>query len=129
MGVQDFYAGKAGVMKARTFFETLCPMLLKLRQASCAAVGGVYAFDLTGTQGGRWTLNFTHGTVTPSLGPADLTLRMEATTFAAMIAGDLDVLPALASGRISITGDRRLFMNLSAFTDPLPNDRRVSAGS
>jgi hypothetical protein len=112
-------------MKVKTFFETVCPVLLQIREALCRAAGGRYAFDLAGHQGGCWTLDFTALTVSPRLEPADLTLRMSAQDFAAVLQGKLDVRSAVATGHVSFTGDQFLFGNLAALTAPLPE--RVGA--
>src|SRR5215470_4040970 len=79
-------------LSARAFFGEVCPRLLKARRTACQAAGGVYLFDVTGENGGRWRLDFGSGTVHQGAhdGTPRLSLRISAESFEAWLAGELD---------------------------------------
>lgn len=104
-------------MRAKIFFEHVCPTLFRMRESICQRLGGRYAFHIGGS--GDWTLDFEALQVEADASQgADLELWMETYEFEALIAGKLDPLVALNDGALKVIGDRRLFANLATFTAP-----------
>ena len=77
----------------------------------------VYAFDLGGDGGGDFHIVLADGSGSAGEGAPpnpDLTLAMTASDFVEMTLGRLDGTLAFIDGRITITGDTRLALDLTA---------------
>jgi hypothetical protein len=101
---------------ARSFFDHLCPLLLRERARLCRELGGRFAFDISGEGGGRWLLDLDRASIVAASGEADLAIRMSAEDFAALLAGTLDGGEAVTTGRMRFTGDQSLFSRLARLT-------------
>jgi putative sterol carrier protein len=83
-----------------------------------AGTDAVILFDLTGEGGGQWTLTVTDGCPTLVEGAAEtpeLTLRMAADDFTALVGGTMNPISAFMQGRIKVEGDMGMALRLQAF--------------
>jgi len=72
-------------------------------------------FDLSGENGGTWTLTIAEGQCQTWPGPAenpDLTLNMTSTDFVSLIKGQLNAVQAVMTGKIRFKGNITQAMNL-----------------
>ena len=78
------------------------------------AVNAVYLFDLTGDDGGKWTVNLKDapGTSEGDAGGAQCTITMAASDFVDMVEGRLNGQMAFMSGKLKVQGDMSLAMKL-----------------
>ncbi len=97
---------------------TVQEALEKIVSADPAKVQGIDAvilFELSGDNGGQWTLTVKDGTVELEEGetasPA-MTLSMSAQDFMAMSQGELNPMAAFMQGKLKVTGDMSLAMKL-----------------
>jgi putative sterol carrier protein len=87
-------------------------------QDNPAKVQGLNAtlqFDLSGEDGGAWSITVADGTATVAQGYLEkpqLTVLMSAGDFAALVAGTLDPMGALIGGKMKLRGDVGLAMRL-----------------
>ncbi len=108
-----------GHVGIRSFFEHLCPLLLRERAELCGELGGKFAFRITGEGGGEWLLDLERQQVAARRGDADLTIQMDADDFDDLLAGKLDAAMAIDSGQLLFRGEQRLFDHLAQFLAPL----------
>jgi putative sterol carrier protein len=90
----------AGKLTPRTFFDDVCPRLLKTRTATDTARFG---FTIDGA--GAWTIDLAKRAVTPgTAADVDASLAMSSADFSTMLAGELDLLAAIQSGTLRLSG-------------------------
>lgn len=80
-----------------------------------AGTNTVALFDLSGEGGGAWTLTITDGHLSVSQGTppsSDLTFKMAAGDFLAMLNGSLNPIAAFMQGKIKVVGDMAVAMRL-----------------
>lgn len=90
---------------------------LKAKPEKAATLNAVIEFEITGANGGTWTLDCTKpgGEVTPgSTGSARLTVTMLDTDFADMYAGALNPQKAFLTGKVKVKGDMSLALKLGS---------------
>ena len=84
---------------------------------SATAPDAIYQFDLSGDDGGTWSLNLKSGTTSGFVinGSSDApgaTISLTADDWVSMVNGELDPMQAFMSGKIKIDGDMTLAMSL-----------------
>ena len=88
---------------------------LQTNSAKTAGLNAVYAFDLSGDNGGPHHIAIHDGTGRAGAGPAEnpgCTIAMSGTDFVDLATGKLDATSAFMSGRLKIKGDMGLAMKL-----------------
>jgi putative sterol carrier protein len=93
------------VQTVKEFFQQL-PSLLDPDAADGVAV--TYQFDLSGEQGGQYTLTVKDGSCSVSEGThqaADVTFSMSGEDCVAILKGQLDGMGVFMSGRLKVSGD------------------------
>ncbi len=86
------------------------------------AVKGTVRFEVTGYQGRTWWMQVKFGTQPESLAP-DATIAVDAETYASMLSRKLAPPEAYFSGKIRLTGDTALAMQLGMAMLPRFNPR------
>jgi putative sterol carrier protein len=105
-------------LTARTIFEETLPAKLEENPDKAKATNAIYVFNLTGDDGGVWTLNFKKDDDFVSEGDsedAECTVTMSDSDFVAMWEGDLNPAQAFMMNKISIEGNMGLAMKLQNF--------------
>ena len=80
-----------------------------------SSINATYVFDLTGDDGGQWTIDLTKegGEVKEgAIEDANLTVTMTATDFMKLVDGSLNPQMAFMSGKLKIKGDMPLALKL-----------------
>ncbi|HEY75542.1 MAG TPA: SCP2 sterol-binding domain-containing protein [Thermoflexia bacterium] len=98
MGVQEFFQRLAGLDPARL-----------------QGFSGVVLFDLSGEDGGKWTVTFSTDGIKVEEGETttpDLTLSMDARDFLALSKGELSPMNAFMQGKLKVSGDMSMAMRL-----------------
>ena len=78
-------------------------------------MNATFQFELTGESGGTWVAKIADGQCTVTEGGIDnpsATISMEATDYAAIAQGKLDMARAFMGGKIKVKGDMGLVMKL-----------------
>ena len=105
-------------LSARQIFEEVLPAKLEENSEGAKATNAIYVFNLTGDEGGTWTLNFKKDDDFVSEGESDdaeCTVTMSDSDFVAMWKGDLNPAQAFMMNKISIEGNMGLAMKLQNF--------------
>lgn len=103
---------------AREIFEETLPNKLEDDPDKAKATDAIYVFNLTGDDGGTWTLNFKKDDDFVSEGDTDdaeCTVTMSDSDFVDMWNGDLNPAQAFMMNKISIEGNMGLAMKLQNF--------------
>lgn len=103
---------------AREIFETSLPEKLEKNPEDAKATNAIYVFNLSGDDGGTWTLNFKKDDDFISEGESDdaeCIVTMSDSDFVDMWFGNLNPAQAFMMNKISIEGDMGLAMKLQSF--------------
>ena len=104
----------ANMTPKQIFEEKLGPRITS-DPAKAKALNAIYQFDLTGDNGGTWTVDLTQpAVVAGSQGKAQCTITMSAKDFVDMIAEKLNPQMAFLQGRLKVAGDMSLALKLSS---------------
>ncbi len=99
--------------------EKLMELMPKAFQPDKAGdVDADIVFNLTGDQGGDWTLHIHGGEASVTEGATEgarLTLTADAGDFLQLITGELNAMSAFAQGKVKLKGDLSLAMKLMDF--------------
>lgn len=83
-----------------------------------SSINAKYVFDLTGDDGGQWSLDLTKPdggeVIEGAIDSPDLTVTMTAENFAKMVDGSLNAQMAFMSGKLKIKGDMPLALKLQS---------------
>lgn len=105
-------------LNARKIFEEVLPANLAENPEKAKSTDAVYVFNLTGDEGGVWTLDFTKDDDFVSEGEseeAQCTVTMSDSDFVDMWEGRLNPAQAFMMNKISIQGNMGLAMKLQNF--------------
>ena len=99
----------------KSYFEEKIAQKLKDKPEVSKAVNSVYEFNITGDNGGVWTVDLTKepGVVTAgSTGAAKCTVTATSNDFMNIVSGKMNPQMAFMSGKLKIKGDMGLAMKL-----------------
>jgi putative sterol carrier protein len=99
----------------KSYFEEKIAQKLKDKPETSKAVNSIYEFNITGDNGGVWTVDLTKepGTVQAgSTGTAKCTVTCAAGDFMNIVSGKMNPQMAFMSGKLKIKGDMGLAMKL-----------------
>src|SRR5258707_3608022 len=99
----------------KAYFEEKIVQKLKDKPETSKAVNAVYEFNITGDNGGVWTVDLTKepGVVTPgTTGVAKCTVTASSGDFMNIVSGKMNAQMAFMSGKLKIKGDMGLAMKL-----------------
>ena len=99
----------------KQYFEEKIAKKLQDRPEISKSVNSVYEFNITGDNGGVWTVDLTKepGAVSPgSAGTAKCTVTCAAPDFMNIVSGKMNPQMAFMSGKLKIKGDMGLAMKL-----------------
>lgn len=102
-------------LNAKKIFEEVLPANLKENPDKAKDTDAIFVFNLSGDEGGVWTVDLTKDEDFVSEGESDdaqCTVTMSDTDFVDMWTGDLNPMQAFMTGKISIAGDMGLAMKL-----------------
>lgn len=102
-------------MKPQEIFDAW----LRCYQADCEVSGtvdGTFVFNLSGKDGGAWTVDFRSGMeIRQGLGKGDCEVAVSAEDFVAISTGKMNPQAAFLMGRVGLSGDASKLIGLSAF--------------
>ena len=106
-------------MDAKQFFEEQLPPILGRPEVAAQAqqVGAVFLLVLAGERGGRWTLDLKSsppGVHPGETAPAQVTLKLEAEDFEAILAEPSRAFELFFQGKLEVSGDPALAGRLPA---------------
>jgi putative sterol carrier protein len=102
---------------AFTSVQEILAGMTSLDPAKTQGINGVMLFDLSGEEGGKWTLTLEDEGVTLQEGETtspDVTFAMDAQDFLAIANGELNPVSAFMQGRVKVSGDMALAMRLQS---------------
>ena len=104
-------------MTAKEYFEQKLPESLKVKGEKVSSINAIYEFQLSGEQGGTWTLDLTApgGSVSAgSSGKANCTVTMTDENFVKLVSGQLNPQMAFMTGKLKVAGNMGLALKLSS---------------
>ena len=102
------------VRNVRDVFERHLPERLKAKPDVVAKINAIYQFNISGADGGTWSIDCTSGgQVSPgTAAAARCTVAMTDADFLAVVNGKLNPQMAFMTGKLRIQGDMALAMKL-----------------
>ncbi len=104
-------------MTPKEYFEQKVPENLKTKGDKITSINAVYEFNLTGPNGGVWSLDLKtpEGKVIEgSTGKADCTITMEDENFVKLVSGQLNAQMAFMTGKLKVAGNMGLALKLTS---------------
>ena len=102
-------------MTVKEIFETKIPEGLKERAEKANKINSVYAFCITGDDGGDWIVDLTKpdgGEVRAGKEEAQCTITVADSDFVDIVTGKLNGQMAFMAGKLKVAGDMGLAMKL-----------------
>src|SRR5260370_6890650 len=115
MVIQSHAGAGMAEVTAKSYCGERIAQKLKDKPETSKAVNAVYEFNITGDNGGVWTVDLTKepGVVTPgSTGVAKCTVTASSGDFMNIVSGKMNAQMAFMSGKLKIKGDMGLAMKL-----------------
>lgn len=103
-------------MTPKEYFENKVPENLKTKADKLTSINAIYEFNITGPNGGVWTLDLTApgGAVSAgSSGKANCTITMEDENFSKLVTGQLNAQMAFMTGKLKVAGNMGLALKLT----------------
>ena len=100
----------------KTYFEETLAASMAKNPDKAKSVDAIYQFDISGDNGGTWSVDLTADADWISEGPTDnaqCTIGMTTEDFMDMVEGRLDGTQAFMMGKLKIEGDMGLAMKLT----------------
>ncbi len=104
-------------MTPKEYFEQKVPENLKTKADKLTSINAIYEFQISGANGGTWTLDLTvpGGSVSAgSGGKAQCTVLMEDENFVKMVTGALNAQMAFMTGKLKVQGNMGLALKLTS---------------
>ena len=104
-------------MTPKEYFEVKVPENLKTKAEKLTSINAIYEFNLTGPNGGVWSLDLiTPGGVVSegSTGKANCTITMEDENFSKLVTGQLNAQMAFMTGKLKVAGNMGLALKLTS---------------
>ncbi len=103
-------------MSAQAFFNDTLPSKLAGNADTAKSIGAIYQFDITGDNGGTWTVDLTKDADFVSEGGNDgaqCTVSIDSGDFMDIVEGRLPGAQAFMLGKLKVQGDMGLAMKLT----------------
>ncbi len=105
----------AAPLTPKQIFEERIHTRLQSDPAKAKAINAVYQFDLTGDNGGTWTIDLPQAQVVAGpAGKAQCTITVSSNDFVDIISEKLNPQMAFLQGRLKVAGDMSLALKLSS---------------
>lgn len=104
-------------MTAKSFFEDKLVATLKQKGDKLSAINSKFEFQISGSQGGTWTLDLTTPggkVLTGSQANPSVTIRMSDENFVKLVTGNLNPQMAFMTGKIKVSGKMGLALKLQS---------------
>ena len=102
-------------MTPKQYFEERVAGNLKEKKETVDGINAIYEFQITGDNGGTWTVDVKNDppqVSAGSSGSADCTITMKDENFCSMIDGELNPQMAFMTGKLKVTGNMGLALKL-----------------
>ena len=100
---------------AKEIFEVKIPEKIKNHPERVEGINAIYEFNITGDNGGIWSLDLTDGKKDiseGSTGKATCTITISDSDFSDLIDGSLNAQMAFMTGKLKVAGDMGLALKL-----------------
>ncbi|MBI2336732.1 MAG: SCP2 sterol-binding domain-containing protein [Deltaproteobacteria bacterium] len=107
-------------MSAKDLFTTKIPEKLKKNADKTTGIKSIYEFNVSGDEGGVWSLDFTQGegkVVEGSTGKANCTVSITTENLGQILDGKLNPQMAFMTGKLKVAGDMGLAIKLGSILD------------